>query len=61
MVSSGSLNATGNILMSDDPLVTSLARRSWLVDGPLSFIVPAYLDYLHVQRYADSTIHGVAN
>ncbi len=44
--------------MSDDPLVTSLARRSWLVDGPLSFIVSAYLDYLHVQRYADSTIHA---
>lgn len=44
--------------MSEDPLVTSLARRSWLVDGPLGFIISAYLDYLHVQRYADSTIHA---
>src|SRR5213595_335336 len=43
---------------SDDFLVTSLARRDWLVDGLLSPIVTPYVHQLRAQRYADNTIRA---
>lgn len=43
---------------SEDFLVTSLARRDWLVDGPLSPLVAPYVRQLRKQRYADNTIRA---
>jgi len=44
--------------MSEDPLVANLARRNWLIDGPLASVVSSYIHYLCVQRYANSTIRA---
>ncbi len=44
--------------MSEDPLVASLSRRHWLVDGPLGSVVSPYIYYLCAHRYANSTIRA---
>lgn len=42
--------------MSADRSFTKLARRDWLIDGPLENVVTSYIDALRQQRYADRTI-----
>lgn len=42
--------------MSEDPLLASLARHAWLVDGPLAVIVNRYIAALRLQRYAAFTL-----
>lgn len=41
--------------MSEDILITSIARRSWIVDGPLCIIASPYINYLRTLRYAEDT------
>ena len=42
--------------MFEDALLASLARRDWLIDGPLAAIADHYIATLRRQRYATGTI-----
>jgi integrase/recombinase XerD len=39
-----------------EKLLASLARRDWLIDGPLSSIVSSYVKLLRAKRYTERTI-----
>ena len=44
--------------MPTDACLTNVARRDWLTDGPFNHVVPAYIEALRNQRYADHTIRS---
>jgi integrase/recombinase XerD len=45
-------------MLSEECLVASLARRTWLTDGLLKPIVGPYINYLLGRHYADTTIRA---
>ncbi|WP_322041413.1 site-specific integrase [Burkholderia diffusa] len=42
--------------MSTDPCLACLARRDWLLNGPLSNFISSYIEALQSRRYARGTI-----
>ena len=45
-------------MLSEECLIVSLARRTWLTDGLLKPIVGPYIYYLREQRYTDDSIRS---